>query len=140
MLIYGSLNEKDVHSHLSSALIFISFPTFMILMGVIPAPYGKHSNSSKSTKWGPTLNARSAWLLFECPNLIWSLACFYLKDDTVFRPLSASSTYSANHILLLLFVIHYIVSRVYIWKCLSYTLLFLARDCVFEFLMHLSDT
>jgi hypothetical protein len=112
-----SFNERSFHSLLSSALLVISIPTFLVLLGVISAPYGKHSSPSSSQKnrvWGPTLNARLAWFLFESPNLLWSILCFYHKDEKVFWSLSSSDphsssfTLSANPILFILFVIHYI--------------------------------
>jgi hypothetical protein len=109
----GSFNERNFHSLLSSALIITSIPTFLVLIGIISAPYGKHTSTHKNRAWGPTLNARVAWFLFESPNLIWSIFCFYNKDEQVFSSSlssfhSSSFTLSANEILLLLFVIHYI--------------------------------
>ena len=107
-----STNEQIFHSFLSSALLLISFPTFLILFGFISAPYGKHSPSStQNISWGPTINARLSWFLFESPNLLWSIFCIYHRDETVFRSSSSPSssvTLSANQILLSLFVIHYI--------------------------------
>lgn len=116
---FVSVNERTLHRVLSLALMFISIPTFFVLLGIISAPYGKHSNK----KWGPTINAPLAWFLFESPNLIWSAICFFYKDEMVFWSSSSlSSTHSshfilsANQILLLLFVIHYI------HRCIIYPL------------------
>lgn len=79
-------------------MLIVSLPVYFLLRHGVVAPYGKHSNSN----WGPSVNAKLAWFLFESPNLAWSLYVFMNKKDEVF------DGSPANAILLSLYVIHYI--------------------------------
>lgn len=68
---------------------------------VITAPFGRHTSTSKDAwYWGPKVPATVAWVVMECPSPIL-VACFYFYLGH--RPLQW-----ANHILFLLFELHYI--------------------------------
>lgn len=93
-----SILSKANHEKTGLGLLLVSFPLYFLLTFGVVAPFGKHS----SNKWGPCINAKLAWFLFECPNLIWSVYAYLTRDENVF------SSSPANCILLSLFCIHYI--------------------------------
>ena len=106
-----SINDGDFHIYLTKWLLYILSPSiFLLLLFVIPAPYGKHfttrpsltSPLSSNIYWGPSLNARLSWFLFETPNLLWSYYCFRHRRRDVFN------SSPANIVLLSLFVMHYV--------------------------------
>ena len=95
-----------LHRSLSIFMLIISPITYVILTRKVVAPFGKHSppssKSSSSSSWGPLINPRLAWFLFESPNLCWSAYAYIHRNRAVF-----DNNYS-NVILFSLFVIHYI--------------------------------
>jgi len=93
------------HRRLSIFILIISPITYFILTRKVVAPFGKHSSSSSNSSqrnWGPSLNPRIAWLIFESPNLLWSIYAYIHRDKDVF-----DNNYS-NVILFSLFVVHYV--------------------------------
>lgn len=91
-------NHERFHHGLSSALLIVSFPLYLLLRYRIVAPFGKHS----SDRWRPTVSPQIAWFLFESPNLAWSLYAYWNRDPQVF------DESVANQCLFALFVIHYV--------------------------------
>ena len=116
-----SSDEDDVetlralHQKVGLVFLILSPVTFFSLIYVRPAPYGKHTESasattstSKSTPtaqrdsyWGPSINAKLAWMIFESPNLFWIVYWFLNRNEQVFES-------PANISLLSLFGIHYL--------------------------------
>lgn len=88
----------ECHQWVAWGMLIVSLPLFILLRWGIKAPYGKHSSASR--KWGPTINAKLAWALFEAPNLAWALYAILSRDEEVFD--------STNIVLFSLFVVHYI--------------------------------
>ncbi|KAL3827130.1 hypothetical protein ACHAXA_002365 [Cyclostephanos tholiformis] len=96
------------------------------------APFGRHvpankqrnNGRSEEYRWwfGPAIDARVSWFLFECPNLIWSWYCCWYRRDaspTMTPPIwmaALSSEYdrpggiqiSTNVVLVSLFTLHYV--------------------------------
>jgi len=93
---------KDLHDKIGLVLLFISPPLYLLLRYQITAPFGKHSSSNSSRNWGPTVNPKISWFIFELPNLLWSIYAYWNRNVEVF----AAST--ANACLLSLFTIHYL--------------------------------
>lgn len=89
---------KDLHEKAALAFLLVSPPLYLFLRYQVVAPFGKHS----SDNWGPTINPKLAWFLFESPNLAWSLYAYRNRNHEIF---GASK---ANACLLSLFTIHYI--------------------------------
>lgn len=83
---------------LSYGMIATGLFTFGLLF-FFTAPYGRHAAESKA--WGPLVNARVAWILMECPNLVFSFYFFFVRNDGAKLPLT-------NKLLLGMFVLHYI--------------------------------
>jgi len=93
--------ERLWHEQIACAIIFVSFPQFLTLYFLIPAPWGKTLSLERKPWWlGPLLPARWSWFVFESPNLIWAVVCWYQRGPQTL-PI-------ANIILLSLFVLHYI--------------------------------
>jgi hypothetical protein len=90
----GAICELSSWAMIASAvLIFVSTL-------YIKAPYGRYSSESKG--WGPLVEARLAWIMMECPNIIIVIGILYyayvIKHASI--PLS-------NLVLLGLFCLHY---------------------------------
>eukprot|EP00569_Conticribra_weissflogii_P004578 CAMPEP_0171333162 /NCGR_PEP_ID=MMETSP0878-20121228/3849_1 /TAXON_ID=67004 /ORGANISM="Thalassiosira weissflogii, Strain CCMP1336" /LENGTH=348 /DNA_ID=CAMNT_0011834073 /DNA_START=66 /DNA_END=1109 /DNA_ORIENTATION=+ len=129
----------EFHRWVSNIFLVSSLPTYTITRFVIVAPFGRHVPTSSSPnginyRWwyGPTLPAHFSWFLFECPNLLWSIYCYFqcydadilflnLFDDesasqysnenenigAIFVQRKDSISISKNLVLLLLFTLHY---------------------------------
>lgn len=86
--------------HVSTwAMIISSVFTFVSTL-VIKAPYGRYS-ATESKGWGPLIEARLAWILMECPNLIVVAGLLYYGYS------HGVSIHPSNIALLGLFVLHY---------------------------------
>jgi len=89
---------------IAKMVTLLSIPTFLFLHFGIVAPYGKHSNpsSSSAASWsfGPLINAKLAWTIFEFPNLFWVVWSFLHRDDDMFG--------IGNAALLSMFTMHYL--------------------------------
>mmetsp|Transcript_15325 Transcript_15325/g.27833 ORF Transcript_15325/g.27833 Transcript_15325/m.27833 type:complete len:328 (-) Transcript_15325:197-1180(-) len=130
----GTNEQIQLHKLLSQLFLVSSLPTYIVTRYLIVAPFGRHvpkqqnnkQNEQSKYRWwfGPKLNARPSWCLFESPSLIWSWYCFwYWCDPDIFLFDSSSETsqkrmaislennhlqISTNAILISLFTLHYI--------------------------------
>mmetsp|Transcript_25504 Transcript_25504/g.39214 ORF Transcript_25504/g.39214 Transcript_25504/m.39214 type:complete len:128 (-) Transcript_25504:604-987(-) len=102
-------DEILVHTSVSSFILCLSLPTFLVLYFGIDSPWGKHSpsigkinndrkqqqlgqsptnisNNKDKHKWwlGPPVNARISFCLFELPNLMWSWYYYVHRDSDLF--------------------------------------------------------
>ena len=85
----------------AKAVSLLSIPTFIVLRFGIVAPYGKHSTGTSASRYfGPSINAKLAWIIFESPNLVWVLWSLSNLDSQSFGV--------ANAALLSMFTAHYI--------------------------------
>lgn len=124
MTMVASAEQIQQHRFLSQLLLLASIPTYLITRYAITAPFGRHVSTSKASPWwyGPKINARISWFLFECPNLIWSwYLCWYQlngsiissdgTDETksfVLQIRSGEIIVSTNALLVSLFTMHYV--------------------------------
>lgn len=77
-----------------TGVLIVSVIMFFVLM-VISAPYGRHQRAG----WGPTINARLAWVLMEAPSPVGFAVVFFMSESA-FEPVPL--------ILLTMFMIHYV--------------------------------
>lgn len=118
-------DQVERHRFYCQLLLLSSAPTYFITRYIITAPFGRHVSTSKTSNpwwYGPKLDAKISWFLFECPNLIWSWYwCWYRCDKSIlFLDTNDSTTHpflqirsneiviSANALLLGLFTMHYV--------------------------------
>lgn len=126
---YTMINESLIHKYLSIFILFISPITYYILTRKVVAPFGKHSttnnnnhkhNKRHTNQWGPSINPKLAWFIFESPNLVWSFYAYYNRNQEIFDIKYYNEEKEeekfTNVILFSLFVIHYIN------RCLIYPL------------------
>ena len=66
-------SEDKALDDIAQVVSLLSIPTYLVLRYGIVAPYGKHSTrtTSASRYFGPLINAKLAWVIFESPNLVW---------------------------------------------------------------------
>lgn len=116
-MLISILDDEILHRNIALGFICISPPLYSLLRRRIAAPFGKHSSDG----WGPTLNPRLAWCLFESPNLIvpWVLYQYTriidnnsLIEETANIPIPTVS----SRILLSMYCGHYVN------RCLIYPL------------------
>ena len=121
-IMVASSEQIENHALLSQLFLLSSLPTCLILRFIIVAPFGRHVPQNNRWWFGPMLDARMSWFLFESPNLIWAwCCCWYWCDRSIFLLDSSSVAVisldgnhhhhlrmSTNAILMLLFVLHYI--------------------------------
>ena len=110
--------ENDFHQKVANRMLLLSFPTFLVLHYIIPAPFGKHTpesnvSSVKSWLFGFRFSARVSWFLWEIPNLIWvAISLPHIRPDILgewnVEDGQTRSIINANTILLTLFTMHYI--------------------------------
>ena len=116
--------QINLHTLLSQLFLLQSIPTYLLLRYIIIAPFGRHVTTKQTWWFGPLLNAKLSWFLFEVPNLIWVGYCYYYWcDPDIFYLDSPPDQHkrkvisiegdnniqiSTNFILLLLFTLHYI--------------------------------
>ena len=97
-------SENKALDDTALAISLLSIPTFLVLRFGIVAPYGKHSSgistTSASRYFGPLINAKLAWVIFESPNLVWAMWSLFHRENENFGV--------ANAALLLMFTTHYI--------------------------------
>lgn len=95
-------SEDKALDDIAKAVSLLSIPTFLVLRFGIVAPYGKHSTrtASASRYFGPSINAKLAWIIFESPNLVWVLWSLFHRVNESFGVTNAA--------LLLMFTTHYI--------------------------------
>jgi hypothetical protein len=82
----ASAKQIEQHHFLSQLLFLSSIPTYLFTRYITTAPFGRHVSASKTAPWwyGPQINAKISWFVFECPNLIWSCyLCWYKRDEGV---------------------------------------------------------
>mmetsp|Transcript_5547 Transcript_5547/g.11629 ORF Transcript_5547/g.11629 Transcript_5547/m.11629 type:complete len:260 (+) Transcript_5547:114-893(+) len=90
--------EKDAHYYICIGLLASGLFSFILLVFVTNAPYGRHSTGG----WGPEIHPKVAWVIMESPTLVISTACVYLARGTAF-------TQSLPNMLLLgMFCVHYV--------------------------------
>lgn len=87
------VTEFQSHHDLALAILAISLPVFAALLW-ITAPYGRHARAG----WGPTMPARSGWILMESPAALFFAAVYCAGDRAL---------YAVPLALLLLWEIHY---------------------------------
>ena len=106
------LYDAQLHRNLSICLLIISLITYFILTKIV-APFGKHTSSNQNIKynWGPSLNPKLAWFLFESPNLLWCLFAYQHRNKDIF---DGNNSSNANVILFSIFAVHY-VNRCFIY-------------------------
>lgn len=68
----GQISEPQLHFWLVLLVFVLAAQTFILLFWV-NAPYGRFSRKG----WGPSIPARTAWLLFESPAVIVFAAIFF---------------------------------------------------------------
>ena len=89
-----SLQAHPLYTWALLGVIFLGATSFVLLL-FISAPYGRHLRPG----WGPTINARTLWVIMEAPSPI-AFAVVYFMSDNAFRPVPL--------VLLGLFMLHYI--------------------------------
>lgn len=120
----ATTEQINLHTLLSQLFLLQSIPTYLILRYIIIAPFGRHVTKQTNRWWfGPLLNAKLSWFLFEIPNLIWVWYFYwYWCDPDIFfldsppdqkqrRIISMEEDniqISTNAILLSLFTLHYV--------------------------------
>ena len=115
-----TLLTEENHDFVSKLFLLLSIPTYVITRYVIVAPFGRHVQDSEKYRWwfGPQLNAKLSWFVFESPNLVWSWYCFWhLRDPNIMNSGTDAGMVSfhnnqlclsSNVVLLVLFTLHYV--------------------------------
>lgn len=88
------------HEHATYGIFALAAVTFVALF-FITAPYGRHERGG----WGPTLNAKVAWVIMETPAVVLFAAVFFA---------GAHSAEPVPLLLLLFWQLHY-VHRTYVF-------------------------
>ncbi len=76
------MTEQNIFDLLLAAM-FVASPFTLIIVLLIPAPYGRHARSG----WGPSLHAKWGWLLMESA-AVFSFGIVYFFGDHPFNPIS----------------------------------------------------
>ncbi|EFX82925.1 hypothetical protein DAPPUDRAFT_315933 [Daphnia pulex] len=100
--LFGAKNDSEMFSQ----MVWISFLytlSVIFTMYILPAPYGRYSSS----KFGFLIPGKFAWMTQECPALIVPVILLLTTSATCWHS-------TANKILLLGFIIHY-VQRAFIF-------------------------
>lgn len=69
------MNERQLYGWLLAAWVAVALFVVPYLL-LRPAPYGRHARPG----WGPTVNARLAWVLMEAPSPLFMIAMFTLGN------------------------------------------------------------
>ena len=108
----ASIEQIHLHFFCSGLLLLSSIPTYLITRYVVTAPFGRHFSATQSPWWyGPKINPRLSWFIFECPNLMWSWywCCYRYDDSILLREYSSGEILkSPNALLLCMFTLHYV--------------------------------
>lgn len=70
--------EAELHKYLVFTTLALAVVTFLALMRVT-APYGRHLRAG----WGPTISARSGWIVMESPAVLLFLAIYSAGDNAL---------------------------------------------------------
>jgi len=92
--------EQDLLDGIVLGMIALSIPILISLL-FVKAPYGRYASGS-SWLYGFDVNGKLAWILQECPTVIWGI---YLILTT---PNSLVQQNTANLLLFLYFMFHYV--------------------------------
>jgi 3-oxo-5-alpha-steroid 4-dehydrogenase 1 len=95
----SALNEGELHYLLCIAVILCGLCSFLLLVFVTNAPYGRYSASKG---WGPLVPPKAAWVFMESPTLVLSAYSVYEARETAF------TSSLPNMILLAMFCVHYV--------------------------------
>lgn len=101
------IDNPTIHTRVSWVIIGLSPVVFLILHFIRPSTYGK-LHKSKSNYFGPLVNARLCWFLFESPNWISVLLLGFRKHYSKAGCSAFSGINTSNRILLALFFAHYL--------------------------------
>ncbi|KAL3802379.1 hypothetical protein HJC23_007204 [Cyclotella cryptica] len=108
----ASIEQIHLHRFCSASLLLSSIPTYLITRYMVTAPFGRHVSTTKSPWWyGPKINPRLSWFIFECPNLIWSWYwCWHRNDDSILFLESSGdeNLIPSNTLLICMFALHYV--------------------------------
>lgn len=96
----GNEAERQLLHSCAWALVVMSITVFPILF-FLKAPYGRYASDARSPLWGPPVNVRAAWVIQECPTLVFTALSLYHGDPKCLSSLP-------NLILLSLFAVHYV--------------------------------
>ena len=69
------MNERQLYGWVLAAWVAVGLAVVPYLL-LRPAPYGRHARPG----WGPTVNARLAWVLMESPSPLLMIAMFVLGN------------------------------------------------------------
>ena len=93
----------DSYIHELSAGLLIFGITAYIVQQYISAPYGKYAPKHGSKHYyGPSINATLGWTVMESPSIYITLITYYINNDHEHNTM-------VHHVLLSMFVFHYIV-------------------------------
>ena len=67
--------EPTVHLVLALCELAFAVPTLALLVWTT-APYGRHTRGG----WGPTVGARTGWILMECPAVVLFVGIFFVGE------------------------------------------------------------
>jgi len=118
-------DERIFHERLAWGVIWTSLPCFVVLLWIIPSPWGKTATVPRqqpqtgnkeqqphtATKYlGPLLPAKIAWMVFESPNLIFAYWCWKERprDSMITDSTTTLGGLPVNQVLFAIFVVHYI--------------------------------
>ena len=90
------------HAQLAWTIIGLSPVVTVILVFLKPSTYGK-LHQPKRNLFGPLVTAKWCWMIFESPNWIWVLLCWWNHCQS-----STKSLDTPNAILLVWFLFHYL--------------------------------
>ena len=98
----SKLQDLTFHRKLSWGIMYVSPIVFLILLIFKPSTYGK-LHQPKRNFFGPLVSAKWCWTVFESPNWVWVLICFYSNYSTLL-----TTDGLPNLILLVWFFVHYV--------------------------------
>ena len=94
------MSEPQLHGYLVLAIFALAAISFLLLLR-IAAPYGRHVRSG----WGPTIPARTGWIVMESPATLLFAAVYFAGDNALI---------TAPLVFLALWQLHYI-NRTFIY-------------------------
>ena len=144
--------ERKVISWIAWVNLISSFPIFVILYFILPAPYGKflppnNDNNNKKKKnddeptqqqqqqqqgffqqekiqwlYGPRFPAKWSWMVFESPNLIWALVCGWTSIMTMTTTITTRTQWHTNNDILPNYILFIFFTLHYIQRGIYYPL------------------